>query len=153
MSRSADAGGHGSTICTTLSLSTALPPNGEMASRRATYSEQPASATKTSVSAPARTRSVYRIEASPRHIEHVAGERLVAGRGDALLGGGRRAGAVPRHLGLAEQEEVGVVRRHGVVGRRADGVTRPRRTHEVRRDDDGEVRLVLLVVLRREQGA
>src|SRR6185437_1778440 len=100
MSRSADAGGHGSTICTTLSLSTALPPNGEMASRRATYSEQPARATSTSVSAPARTRSVDRIEVSPRHVEHMAGEWLVAGGGNVLLGRGRRAGAMPRHLGL-----------------------------------------------------
>src|SRR6185437_12769432 len=146
--------GHGSTICTTLSPSTALPPSGEMASRRARYSEQPASEARASRSPPARSKSVSRrIGASPWHVEHVAGERLIAGGRDALLGGRRRAGTLARHFGLAEQEEVGVARRQRVVGRRADAVAGPGRPHQMRRDDDGEIRLVLLVGLRREQGA
>ena len=59
----------------------------------------------------------------------------------------------PRDFGLPEQEEVDVVRRQRVVDRRLDLVARPRRTHEVRRDDDDEIGLVLLIRLAGEQRA
>ncbi len=61
------------------------------------------------------------------------------------------AGLRARYLHLADQEEVGVVGRQRAVERRLDHVARRRRPHEMRRDDDGEIGLVLLVGLRREQ--
>ena len=68
--------------------------------------------------------------------------------------GGRERGRLrARDLGLAEQEEVGIVGRQRVVGRRLIDVARPRRTHQMRRHDNGEIGLVLLVGLRREQRA
>ncbi len=70
----------------------------------------------------------------------------------AAAAGVSRASAA-RDFRLAEQEEVLVVRRQRVVGRRPDHVARPRRTHQMRRHDDDEIGLVLLIGLRREQRA
>ncbi len=58
---------------------------------------------------------------------------------------------LPRDLGLPQQEEIDVIRRQGVVGRRLDFIAWPRRAHEVRRDNDGKVCFVLLIGLAGEQ--
>src|SRR5882724_3812761 len=58
-----------------------------------------------------------------------------------------------RDLVLAHQKEIDVVCRQGVVERRLDRIARTRRPHQARRDDDGKVGLVLLVLLAREQRA
>src|SRR5262245_12880011 len=83
------------------------------------------------------------MSASLRQIEDVAAERTLSADGGAH---GRA-----RDFGLAGQEEVGVVARHGVIERRLDRVAWPRRPHQARRDDDGEVGLVLLVRAAGEQ--
>src|ERR1039458_8213392 len=125
-----------------------------MVSRRSRYSEQPASVASTAASAAKRmTLLDDRIGYPLRHIEHVPGEWPVACGGNTSGGGRERARLFPRDLGLAEQEEIRVVWRQRVVSRRLDHVARARRTHEMRRDDDGEIGLVLLIGLTGEQRA
>src|SRR5471032_45422 len=118
MSRLALSRGHGSTIWVTLSLATALPPLSAMLSRRSRYSEQPASVANTAASASVTLNLLNGRIGNPLwHIEHVPGERLIASSGDALHGWRKRARLFPRHLHLAHQEEIRVVRRQRVVGR------------------------------------
>ena len=47
--------------------------------------------------------------------------------------------AIAGEFGLAHQEQVDVVGRQRLVERRLDDVAGPRRAHQARRDDDGEV--------------
>ena len=54
---------------------------------------------------------------------------------------------------LAHQEEVDVVRRQRGVERRLEGVAGPRRAHQARRHDDGEVGFLLLIGRAAEQRA
>src|SRR5512132_3289355 len=109
-----------------------------MVSRRSRYSEQPPSVASTAASKSVRMALLDgRIGYPLRHIKHVPGKRPATGGGKAGRGGRQCAHLFPRDLGLAEQEEIRVVRRQRIIGRRFDDVTRPRRTHEVRRNDDG----------------
>src|SRR4051794_25535402 len=75
------------------------------------------------------------------HIQHVTDELLLVTDCKPHLG--------RRDLVLAHEEEVDVVRGQGVVERRPDQIARPRRPHEARRHDDGEIGLVLLIGLAR----
>src|SRR5439155_23240321 len=68
-----------------------------------------------------------------RQVENVTEDPLLADRGHRIA----RA-----HFQLAHQEQVDVVRRQPVVERRLYEVTGARRTHDARRDDDGEIGLV-----------
>src|ERR1017187_2413550 len=121
---SALARGQGSTIWVTLSVATESPPPSKMVSRRSRYSEQPASAASSAASASVRSMLLDgRIGIPLRQIEHVPGERAAAGVGEAGRGG------------------------------RPDHVTRARRTHEMRRDDDDKIGLVLLIGFAGEQRA
>src|SRR5476649_945673 len=97
-------------------LATELPPCKAMLSRRSRYSEQPPSVANSTASAsvPASLLNGC-IGDSPWHIEHVSGERLLAGGGDAGHQGREGAGLRLRHFHLAHQEEVGVVGRQRVV--------------------------------------
>src|ERR1035441_4913679 len=148
------ARGQGSTIWVTLSVATESPPPSKMVSRRSRYSEQPASAASSAASASVRSMLLDgRIGSLLRQIEHVPGERTAAGVGEAGRGGRECDRLRPRDLGLAEQEEVRIVRRQRVVGRCPDHVTRARRTHEMRRDDDDKIGLVLLIGFAGEQRA
>src|SRR6185437_1435750 len=152
MLRSALSRGHGSTIWVASLVATELPPPRRMVSRRSRYSEQPASAV--SEAASASVRSVLmdgRIGYSPWKIEHMPGERTVAGGGELGRDGRECESLLPRDLGLAEEEEVRIVGRQRIVGGRADNVARPHRAHQMRRDDDGEVGMVLLIGLAGEQ--
>ncbi len=76
-------------------------------------------------------------------IENVTHERLLVTGSEPRVGG--------RDLVLAHEEEVDVVRRQRVVERRLDRIAGPGRPHQARRDDDGEIGLVLLIALAREQ--
>src|SRR5689334_2666399 len=148
MLRLALSRGHGSTICVTTLVATALPPVAAIGSRRSKYSEQPPTATSSPASARVRMALLNDcIGLSLRHFEHVSGERPVTPDGDAC----RRRRELARFFlcdfGLSEQEEVDVIRLHRVVGRRLEHVAGPSRTHETRSDDDGEVRLILLIGL------
>src|SRR5271169_4758128 len=100
MLRLALSRGQGSTMWVTLSLATASPALSAMLSRRSTYSEQPASAASTAAIESLRMALLDgRIGYPPWQIEHVPGERPVAGGGDA--GGDRRERArlFPRNFG------------------------------------------------------
>src|SRR5450755_947568 len=109
---SALARGQGSTIWVTLLVATESPPPSEMVSRRSRYSEQPASAASSAASANVRKILLDgRIGSLLRQIEHVPGERTAAGIGKAGRDGRERDRLRPRDFGLAEQEEVHVVRR------------------------------------------
>src|SRR5712671_248402 len=82
---------------------------------------------------------------SLRKIEHMSGIRqLSTHRGTQLLA---------RNLGLAGQEEIGIVPWHRIVERRLDRITGPRRVHKAGRDDDGEVGFVPLIGAARKQRA
>src|SRR5262245_60547050 len=102
-------------------------------------SEQPASAV------PSSTAIVSGLEfgrndirASPlRQIQRVAGELARQDASASLR-------LSIRDLGLAHQEQIGIVDRQRRVERRLDRVTRTRRANEARRDDDREIGLVLL---------
>src|SRR5664279_5104094 len=84
MSRLALSRGHGSTMWVTSFVATELPPLSAMVSRRSRYSEQPASvANKTASASLAATLLNGCIGTPSWHVEHVAGERLIAGGGDA----------------------------------------------------------------------
>src|SRR6185312_13812909 len=144
--------GHGSTIMVTSLVANALPPLSEMVSRRSRYSEQPASSTPSAASASAglMDRGIgnpYRFG----QIEHVPGVRLLLGFGEARALGRQLLGLLVGQFGLAQQEEVDVVRRDRVVARDLELVARARGTHDVRRLDDRQIGLVLLVGLRGEQ--
>src|SRR6202142_329137 len=142
---SALARGQGSTIWVTLLVATASPPPSEMVLRRSRYSEQPASAASSTASASVRKILLDgRIEIPLRQIEHVPGERAAAGVGNARRDRRECDRLRPRELRLAEQEEVHIVGRQRVVGRRLDDVAWPRWPHEARRHDNGEIGLVLL---------
>src|SRR5947207_4516988 len=78
-------------------------------------------------------------------IENVADERLLMPQ--------REASIDRRNLRLAHQKQVGIVRRQCLVQRRLDDVAGTRRLDDVRRHDDGEISLVLLVGRAAEQGA
>src|ERR1700690_1136179 len=137
---SALARGQGSTIWVTLLVATASPPPSEMVLRRSRYSEQPASAASSAASASVRKILLDgRIGIPLRQIEHVPGERAAAGVGEAGRGGRERDRLRSCELGFAEQKEVRIVRWQRVIGRRLDDVARPRRSHQVRRYDDGEI--------------
>src|SRR6185437_1277863 len=147
MLRSALSRGHGSTIWVTLSEAIALPPLSEMVSRRSRYSEQPASAVSSAASASPRSVLLDgRIGYSPE-IEHVPGEWTIAGGGNTGRGGCESERLRPRDFVLAQQEEVRIIGWQRIVGRRLDHVAWPRRTDQMRRDDDDKVGLVLLVGL------
>src|SRR5262245_7581758 len=152
MLRFALSSGHGSTMWVTMLVATALPPERAIVSRRSRYSEQPPSTAIRAPSANACSDLLNRRIGFPlRQIKHVPHERLAIGNCDSLSEGRELACLLPRKLGLSEQEEVDVVWRQGVVGRRLDFIARTRRTHEMRRDDDGEVGFVLLVGLAGKQ--
>src|SRR5499427_3970403 len=76
------------------------------------------------------------IVVSLRQIEHMSGIRPLS----PCLGPKIPA----RKFGFAGKEEVGIIARHGVVERSLDRIAGPRRAHQTRRNDDGEVGLVLL---------
>src|SRR5262245_36985174 len=75
-------------------------------------------------------------------VEHVPAERPLCTDGGAHLG--------TRNLRLAGEEEIFIVAGQRVVERRLDRIARPRRPHETRRDDDGEIGFVLDVGPARE---
>src|SRR5439155_21712453 len=83
---------------------------------------------------------IRRMDLSLADIEDVADRRRTAI--DASLE------TVLHRLGdfrLAEQEEIRIVRRRGVIERRAQVLVGPRRTHEAWRDDDDQIGLFLLI--------
>src|SRR5665213_938468 len=81
--RLAESRGHGSTICVTWSVATALPALSETASRRSRYSEQPASnAASAAPSARVRSALIDGNIGPPRHVEHMPGERPGLGARD-----------------------------------------------------------------------
>src|SRR5215831_17239685 len=103
---SALARGQGSTIWLISLVATALPPLSAIVSRRSRYSEQPASAVSSAASANARNRLLDgRIVVSFGQIEHMTGERTVAGRSDAVKDRSQRHRLLAGELGFAEQEE------------------------------------------------
>src|SRR6476469_5133072 len=129
--------GQGSTIMVTSLVATALPPLSEMVSRRSRYSEQPASSTASAASASAglMDRGIgnpYRFG----QIEHVPGVRLLLGFGEARDLGRELLGLLVGQFGLAQQEEVDVVRRDRVVARHFGLVTRRPRPPNVRVNDN-----------------
>src|SRR5262245_3764359 len=154
MLRLALSRGQGSTIWVTTSVATAFPPESAIVSRRSRYSEQPPSITKRAPRASVRSALLNgRIGFPLRQIKHVPDKRFAVGNDDGRIQKRGLTRLLPGDLGLSHQEEVDVIRRQGVVGRRLDLITRPRRTHEMRRDNDGEVGFVLLVGLAGEQRA
>src|SRR5215470_16398650 len=80
--------------------------------------------------------SLWKIEHMSRKIEHVSGIRQLSTH--------RGTQACARQLAFAFKEEIGVVARHRIVERRLDWIAGTSRPHQTRRDDDGEVGLVLL---------
>src|SRR5665213_2730841 len=162
MSRLALSRGQGSTIWVTRLVITASPASSEMASLRRMYSEQPPSSAMRPTEATAR-RIVPALVCMDllklgmrillRQVEHMAGKRQVGRRSNARGGGREPARLGARDFGLAEQEEVTVVRRQAIVSRRLDQIARARRLDQMRRHDDGEIGLVLLIGLGREQRA
>src|SRR5262249_12451065 len=136
MSRLALARGHGSTMWVTMLVATALPPDAAIGSRRARYSEQPPTEAVSPASASGRRALLNgRIGFPLRQIEHVPGERPVPGNRNLRRGRRELLGFLLGDFGLAEQEEVDVIRLHRVVGRRLEQVAGARRAHEARRDD------------------
>src|SRR4029077_19450149 len=133
MLRLALAGGQGSTVWVTMLVATALPPESATESRRSRYSEQPPRTANNPASATVRmTLLNCRIGFPLRHVEHVTGERTVAGDRKTRRNGRTLACLFPHGFHFSKQEEVGIVRRQGIVGRRLDHIAGPRRTHEVR---------------------
>src|SRR6476660_9769320 len=121
MLRSALSRGQGSTICVIILVATALPPDLAMVSRRSRYSEQPPSTARKAPSARLRRTLLNdRIGAPLRQIKHVSGKWPVAGNRDTSCGRCELACQLPRDFGLAQQEEIDVVRRQRIVGRRLD---------------------------------
>src|SRR5215510_2972922 len=57
------------------------------------------------------------------------------------------------HFRLPHQEEVGVVARQPLIERRRQTLSRTRRLNEMRRDDDDQIGLMLLIVHAAEQSA
>src|SRR5437867_8642236 len=57
------------------------------------------------------------------------------------------------HFRLPHQEEVGVVARQSLIERRRQPLAWSRRLHEMRRDDDDQIGLVLLIVHTAKQSA
>src|SRR5690242_6051074 len=152
MLRLALSGGQGSTIWVIMLVATALPLNRVMVSLRSRYSEQPPSAAKRVPSANVRSALLNgRIGIPLRQVKHVPGKRLIAGVSEAGCNGRKPACLFPRDLGLSKQKEIDVIRRQRVIRRRFDFIPGPRRTHEMRRDNDGEVGFVLLIGLAGEQ--
>src|SRR5262249_15165222 len=154
MFRLALSRGQGSTIWVTTSVATALPPDSAIVSRRSRYSEQPPSMAKRAPRASVRSTLLNgRIGLPLRQIKHVADKRFAVRNYDGRIQEREFACLLPADLALSHQEEVDVIRRQGVIGRRLDLIARPRRTHEMRRDNDGEIGFILLVGLAGEQRA
>src|SRR5690242_4739095 len=140
--RSPARAGHGSTMWTTLLAATASPAAKLTVSRRSRYMSVQAPSSMVAESARIAPRKLFR---------DIDGLSLgdvedVADRGRAPVGAALDA-AIHRHgdLGLAEQEELGIVRRLRCIERRAQHVTGAGRTHQPRRHDDDEVGFILLV--------
>src|SRR5262245_20661762 len=136
MFRLALSRGQGSTMWVTISVATALPPERAIVSRRSRYSEQPPRTAIRVPSANVRRGLLNRGIGFPlRQVKHMPHKRLAIRNRDSRSERRELARLLPRKLGLSQQEEVDVVWRQGVVGRRLDFVAWPRRTHEMRRDD------------------
>src|SRR5262249_8788683 len=117
-------------MCVTTFVATALPPDRAIGSRRSRYSEQPPRMASRVASASRRITLLNgRIGFPPWQIEHVTSERPVRGDCDTGRLGRQFLSLLPRDLGLPEQEEVDVIRRQRVIGRRLDLVAGPCRTH------------------------
>src|SRR5262249_47469833 len=135
MLRLALSRGQGSTIWVTMFVATALPLCRVIVSLRSRYSEQPPIAAKSTPSAKVRSALLNgRIGIPLRQVKHVPGKGLVAGIGEAGCDGRKPPSLFPRDLGLSQQKEIDVIRRQSVIRRRPDFISRPRRTHEMRRD-------------------
>src|SRR6185295_7456777 len=136
--------GHGSTMWVTALAAGASPAPKLTESRRSRYMSVQApvgaAAARAASSVARRKSSLRRIIRSLAHVEDMADLRRTTVR-VALEPPDHRG----RQLRLAEQEEVGVVRRPRCVERRAQHVAGPRRPHEARRHDDDEVGLFLLI--------
>src|ERR1700722_12716596 len=150
MRRSPTPGGHGSIVWVAMLASAALPLSSAIVSLRWRYC---AFSPKQPPSAPARSR------AAATEISLVIESPRGLGRNDVAVRAMHLAAAVDvvegalLHLGLAEQEEVDVVARQAPVERRRELLPRRGRLDEMRRDDDDEIGLVLLIARAREQRA
>src|SRR6266446_6529132 len=80
-----------------------------------------------------------------RQIEDVTDEPLLVAEREPEIG--------RRDLWLAHQEQIDVVGRQRIVERGLDRIAWSRRTHDPRRDDDGEIGLLLLIGGAAEQRA
>src|ERR1041385_2216466 len=142
MLRSPARAGHGSTMWVTLLAATASPAAKLTVSRRSRYiSVHPPSAVAAASARIAPRKLFCDIDGLP-----LGDVEDVADRGRAPIRAAANA-AIHRHgdLRLAEQEELGIVRGLGGIERRAQHVTRARRTYQARRHDDDEVGFILLV--------
>src|SRR5579885_3707280 len=147
--------GQGSTIWVTIFVADALPPFSVIVSRWSRYSEQPAS---TPASASPNEIAVLmdgRIGNPHRfgQIEDVTGERLLLRFRDLLELGRQCLRFRTREFGLPQKEEVDIVGRQRVVGRRLYHVARSRGANDMRREDDRKVGLILLIGFRGKQRA
>src|SRR3954452_13042902 len=141
MLRSPARAGHGSTMWVTLLVATASPAAKLTVSRRSRYMSVQAPSSVVAASARIAPKLFRDIDGLP-----LGDVEDMADRGRAPI---RTAAnpAVHRHgdFSLAEQEELGVVRRLCGIERCAQHVTRTGRAHEARRYDDDEIGFTLLI--------
>src|SRR3954449_3109230 len=138
--------GHGSTMWVILFAAGASPAAKLTVSRRSRYMSVQAPSSVVAASARIAPRALFRddlardMALSLRDIEDVADRRRAAVR-DAL------EAALHRHgdFRLTEQEELSIVGRARAIERRAQHVAGAGRAHQVRRHDDDEIGLFLLI--------
>src|SRR3954462_4594802 len=141
MLRSPARGGHGSIMWVTLLAATASPAPKLTVSRRSRYISVQAPSRVVAASARIAANLFRDIDGLP-----LGDVENMADRGRAPVGAAADA-TVHRHgdFGLTEQEELGVIRRLCRIERRAQHVTWAGRAYEMRRHDDDEVGLFLLI--------
>src|SRR6266700_5694218 len=134
--------GHGSIVWIALLAALALPASKLTVSRRSRYMSVHAP----SIVVAARAAIVMQRDLIRRMVLSLADVEDVADRCRTAIDASLEA--VLHRLGdfrLAEQKEIRVVCRRGVIERRAQVLVGPGRTHEARRNDDDQISFLLLI--------